>query len=307
MLSGFLALQVLQLGVGIFGVLHVGEEGAAINEADRQRMRTYHLLYLTHGALEFHSWPSEGRKIVDGVLADYDAESDRLDAMAGKLANEKFREAVTAVRAHWDGELKPLLLAFDPSNPQTALVALARFEAHVPGHVRRLNEVVNLLEQDAVEDARGLAIFQAVILGLTLLLGAVGLLMARHLVSLPLRRLINGAQAIAAGAYDRYVRILSRDELGELAETFNRMAGAISERTSQLNALNRMAVAVTSSLDLKEVLDQIMRRGIELTSSRHPVSPFTTGRRSASRNGSRRACRSTSVQNMSLPSRWSGR
>src|SRR3990172_12937867 len=119
LLTGFLVLQALQLGVGIFGVLHVGEEGAHINEAGRQRMRTYHLLYLTHEALEFRSWPSEGRKIVDGVLADYDAESDRLDALAGKSAKyEKFREAVTIARAHWDGELKPLLLAFDPSNPQ---------------------------------------------------------------------------------------------------------------------------------------------------------------------------------------------
>src|SRR3989304_893433 len=84
LLAGFLALQTLQLGVGIFGVLHVGEESAAINDAGRQRMRTYHLLYLTHEALEFHSWPSEGRKIVDDVLADYDAGSDRLDALAGK-------------------------------------------------------------------------------------------------------------------------------------------------------------------------------------------------------------------------------
>ena len=56
--------------------------------------------------------------------------------------------------------MKPLLLAFDPSNPQTAIATLARFEAQVPGHVRHLDEVVNLLEQDAAEDARRLAIFR---------------------------------------------------------------------------------------------------------------------------------------------------
>ena len=89
---------MLQLGIGIYGVLHIGEEGAAINEAGRQRMRTYRLLYLTHEALEFHSWPSEGRKIVDDVLANYDAESDRLDALAGKSAKyKKFRETIAAV------------------------------------------------------------------------------------------------------------------------------------------------------------------------------------------------------------------
>ena len=248
LLAGFLALQVLQLGIGIFGVLHVGEESAAINEAGRQRMRTYHLLYLTHEALEFHSWPSEGRKIVDGVLADYDAESDRLDALAGRSAKyKKFRETIAAVRVHWDGEIKPLLLAFDPSNPQAA-VALARFEAQVPGHVRHLDEVVNLLEQDAAEDARGLAIFQAVILGLTLLLGAAGFVMARYVVSLPLRQLIEATRSIASGAYDRRVTVSSRDELGELAGTFNRMAEAVRERNSHILGLKQYAEDIIASL-----------------------------------------------------------
>lgn len=249
LLAGFLALQVLQLGVGIYGVLHIGEEGAAINEAGRQRMRTYHLLYLTHEALEFHSWPSEGRKIVDSVLADYDAESDRLDVLAGRSAKyKKFREAITAVRAHWDGEVKPLLLVFDPSNPQTAIATLARFEAQVPGHVRHLDEVVNLLEQDAAEDARALAIFQTVILGLTLLLGAVGFVMARYVVSLPLRRLIEATRSIATGAYDRRVTVSSRDEIGELAGTFNRMAEAVRERNSHILGLKQYAEDILASL-----------------------------------------------------------
>jgi len=41
LLAGFLALQALQLGVGISGLLHIGEEAAGlVNEAGRQRYRT---------------------------------------------------------------------------------------------------------------------------------------------------------------------------------------------------------------------------------------------------------------------------
>ncbi|HLD14642.1 MAG TPA: HAMP domain-containing protein, partial [Burkholderiales bacterium] len=214
LLAGFLVLQALQLGIGIFGILHVGEESAAINEAGRQRMHTYHLLYLTHEALESRSWPSEGRKIVDGILADYDAESDRLEALAGKLEKYgKFREAVAVARTHWDGGMKPLLLAFDPADHQAATAIMARFEAQVPGHVRHLDEIVNLMERDAAEDARRLALFQAVLLGLTLLLGMIGFAMARYVVTLPLRRLTEGTRAIAAGAYDKRVTVTSHDEL----------------------------------------------------------------------------------------------
>jgi diguanylate cyclase (GGDEF)-like protein len=265
LLAGFLALQALQLGVGIYGILHIGEEGTAINEAGRQRMRVYQLLTLTHEALEFHSWPSEGRKIVDGVLADYDAETGRLDALAGASANEKFREAVTTARVHWGGEIKPLLLAFDPSNPQTALPILARFEAQVPGHVGYLEEVIGLLGLDSTEDARGLAIFQAVVLGLTLLLGVAGFVMARYVVTLPLRRLTEGTRSIAAGAYDKRIVISTHDELGELASTFNRMAAAVGEKTSRIVALNQIAVQLTSLQSLRELLDAIMRHGIMLT------------------------------------------
>lgn len=275
LLAGFLALQALQLGVGIYGILHIGEEGAALNEAGKQRMRTYQLLYLAHEAMEFRSWPSEGRKIVDGILADHDAESDRLDALADKSAKYKrFREAITAARAHWDGEMKPLLLTFDPSNPQAALATLARFEAQVPGHIRHLEEVMNLLAQDAAEDARGLAVFQAALLGLTLLLGAIGFAMSRYVVSLPLRRLTEGTRSIAAGAYDKRVAVSSHDELGELANTFNRMAAAVGEKTARIAALNDIAVKITSMRSLQEMLDEIMRQGAALTGAQAACIAF---------------------------------
>ncbi len=275
LLAGFLALQALQLGIGIFGVLHVGEESAAINESGRQRMRTYHLLYLTHEALESRSWPSEGRKIVDGILAEYDAESDRLDALAGKLTKyEKFREAVAVARAHWDGGMKPLLLAFDPADHQAATAIMARFEAQVPGHVRHLDEIINLMERDAAGDARKLALFQAVLLGLTLLFGMIGFAMARYVVTLPLRRLTEGTRAIAAGAYDKRVTVTSHDELGELAETFNRMAAAVGDKTMRIAALNDIAVRITSMQSLRDLLDEIMRRGVLLTGAQAAVIAF---------------------------------
>ncbi len=48
----------------------------------------------------------------------------------------------------------------------------------------------------------------------------------------------------------------------------------IHTKIDQLAALNRMAVAVTSSLDLKEVLDRIMRLGIGLTASKASCIAF---------------------------------
>lgn len=265
LLAGFLALQAFQLGIGIFGILHVGEESAAINEAGRQRMHIYKLLFLTHEALESSSWPSEGRAIMGDVIAAYDAECRRLHALVVKMVDNDFRDAVATVCSHWESELKRRLLAFDPSDPGPSLTTLALFEAHVPTHVRYLDEVVGWLERDINEDTRRLAVFQAIALGLTLLLGATGFVMAHYIVTLPLRRLTESAHAIAAGAYDRRVAVASSDELGELAGTFNLMAQAIGEKTSRIAALNDVAIRITSMQSLRDLMDEIMRQGMQLT------------------------------------------
>jgi len=275
LLAGFLALQALQLGIGIFGILHVGDVDSYFSKAGRQRMRTYQLLYLAHEALEYHSWPSEGRKIMDDVLADYDVTSDNLATLAATVArDEKLRDAVTLARTHWDGELKPLLLAYDPSNLQTGPATLAKFEALVPGHIRHLEAIVNLLDLHAAEEARDLAIFQAVILGLTLILGVAGFAMARFVVTRPLRRLIEATNAIASGAYDKRVTVASHDEIGEMARTFNRMAEAVGEKTTRIAVLNDVAVQFTSMRTLQELLDEIMLRGMQLTGAQAACIAF---------------------------------
>lgn len=50
----------------------------------------------------------------------------------------------------------------------------------------------------------------------------------------PLRRLIKGARAIGNGDYDQHIEITSKDEIGKLGETFNKMAYAIADSNNQL-------------------------------------------------------------------------
>ena len=72
-----------------------------------------------------------------------------------------------------------------------------------------------------------------VIAGLALLLAAVvALLLARGFLA-PLRRVAQGTQALAAGHYESRVPVASRDELGQLAQDFNRLAEAL-QKTEQM-------------------------------------------------------------------------
>ena len=61
---------------------------------------------------------------------------------------------------------------------------------------------------------------------------ALGLLIFRHIIA-PVRAVTTAAQHIAAGQLDQRVPVTSRDEIGQLAETFNQMADEL-DRDQQL-------------------------------------------------------------------------
>ena len=59
-----------------------------------------------------------------------------------------------------------------------------------------------------------------------------------------------------------------------MAEKIEQHERAIGERSSQLNALNQIAIVITSSLSLQNILDEIMRRGIALTGAKASCIAF---------------------------------
>ncbi len=119
------------------------------------------------------------------------------------------------------------------------------------------------------------------ILGMGILALGAGLALAawqaRSIIR-PVGDLVRGAQEIAAGTLDSRIGVASGDELGQLGEAFNRMAGQLQEsyanleqriadRTlelarsvEELKALGEVGRAVSSTLDLERVLTTIVSR-----------------------------------------------
>src|SRR5262249_56583972 len=58
-------------------------------------------------------------------------------------------------------------------------------------------------------------------------------LLARRM-TLPLQELTAGAERLAAGGYGHKVYVAGRDEVGQLARTFNHMSGRLAEQFAQL-------------------------------------------------------------------------
>jgi len=108
-----------------------------------------------------------------------------------------------------------------------------------------------------------------------------GVLFARHMV-VPIRALQFGAQQLEASDFGHRIEVRTGDEIADLADHFNRMAGQlresytrleqkVEERTrelaqsvSELKALEEIGRAVASSLDIKSVLATIVTRAVQL-------------------------------------------
>jgi class 3 adenylate cyclase/HAMP domain-containing protein len=109
-----------------------------------------------------------------------------------------------------------------------------------------------------------------------------GTLLARRML-VPITALSTGARRLGAGDFSHRIDVHTKDELQELADQFNNMAGQlhetytgleskVEERTrdlaqsvNELKVLEEVGRAVASSLDLNAVLPTVAARALEIT------------------------------------------
>jgi len=123
----------------------------------------------------------------------------------------------------------------------------------------------------------------ALLIGLGLVVAIIaGTIMARHML-VPITALQAGARRLGAGDFGHRIEVKTSDELEELANQFNGMAGQLAETYSdleekveertrdlaqsinELKVLEEVGRAVASSLDLNAVLPTVAARALEIT------------------------------------------
>jgi class 3 adenylate cyclase/HAMP domain-containing protein len=123
----------------------------------------------------------------------------------------------------------------------------------------------------------------ALLIGLGLVVAILaGTLLARRML-IPITALRTGARRLGAGDFSLRIDVHTKDELEELADQFNSMAGQLKETYSvletkveertrdlaqsinELKVLEEVGRAVSSSLDLNAVLPTVAARALEIT------------------------------------------
>ncbi len=212
--AGFLVLSLVAVGATLWTSWNLQGGAAAVNEAGRLRMLSYKLA-LSSASQQRQRMAADARQL-----------QDSLDLLRrGDAARPLFvpwdatiRARYARVQATW-ATLRPRWL--------DAPAARAPTRAQVDAFVASIDALVMSIERrldfwNTMLHTAQLALAGLVLLG-TMLMFVAGFL----LVLDPVGRLSRGVTALARGDYAARVDVGTTDELGELAQAFNRMAGQL--------------------------------------------------------------------------------
>ena len=127
----------------------------------------------------------------------------------------------------------------------------------------------------ALADLKRLHEYALLLLGLGLLIGAIIIFWVSRRITRPLQQLRKDVEKVRHGRLDHRTEIQTGDEIEELAADFNRMTEAlqnsyatleqkVQRRTQEISALHEVTTTINESLELDQVLDQVIKKITEI-------------------------------------------
>ena len=248
-LGGALALIACLaiLGMASSGIIaeSVQGSGEAINLAGSLRMQAYKMTSLAQLS-ERGDRSKQLRKEVaafENKLAD-----TRITALLPAQTGTPLTQSYARVQMRWQ-QIKPVFLMVTEKGTLTQEVS-AVLADDIESFVVDINNLVKQIEQDTEAKIRVLRMVLGAALLMTLLVGALTLLLARNDLILPLRNLLSFAANVGRGNLAARTEHTGNDELGRLGQAFNHMAedlsrlyqnleGRVEEKTAELTIANR--------------------------------------------------------------------
>jgi signal transduction histidine kinase/putative methionine-R-sulfoxide reductase with GAF domain len=158
-----------------------------------------------------------------------------------------------------------------PAEEGTGITGQTVLSTYAPVHGLRWAVVLTEPVDNALADLAGMQRYAILLLGIGLVIGSIVIVWASNRITEPIRELHRGVEIIRLGNLDHRVEIESADEIEQLANEFNEMAGElksshamleqrVEERTRELAALSDVTATINRSLELESVLEEVMQK-----------------------------------------------
>lgn len=240
---------------------------AAINEAGRERMRSYRIAYLLERQVA--SPEAQLQQVIEQEMRSF--ESGLLELSQGNPQRPLFLPKEPEVRsrmAHltrsWQSNIKPQITKILSSRRQVEQqVALQSYRPMLENYVASINNLVSLLERSNAKSTLYLRSLQVVLMLLALAGTILLVYLFMRMVVRPVTQLREGMQRMTGADFAVRLPVDSQDELGELALGFNRMADElqdlyatleqrVEDKTRSIEAKNRELATLDKEMAISE-------------------------------------------------------
>jgi two-component system nitrate/nitrite sensor histidine kinase NarX len=244
-LLGFLVVALIAIGATLYLSWQLEGSSAAINETGSVRMQTYRLTLLVSRFIH-EGGDANGRADVMrqvGLIDNTFATVRNGDPQRPLLLppSDDIQEAFDHTEQAWRSTLRPMAIAL----VQGDLAADKRvpFYAKADVFVSNVNDLVHLIEHDSELRTAWLRSSQLALVALALGGTVLVIYLMFLLIVEPVSRLQVGIQRMTAKDFTARLPVETRDEFGQLAGSFNRMADRLQDLYGSLEERVRSKTA----------------------------------------------------------------
>jgi nitrate/nitrite-specific signal transduction histidine kinase len=263
----YFVVALVAIGSTLFVSWRLEGGAAAINDAGSERMRSYHIAFLL--AQQVQQPSGKLQKDIEANVAQFEKVLNDLEQGDPRRPlslpkDDDVRAQMVKLRKDWQADIKPRIARIldTPQRSEQDRI-LAEYRPAVEDFVDSVNELVIMVERSNARATTLLRSFQIGLVSLAL----IGTVLLVHLFSLmvvrPVTRLREGIQRMGRADFDVRLPVTSGDELGELADGFNRMADQlqdiyatleerVEEKTRSIELKNRELAALDKEMAISE-------------------------------------------------------
>ncbi len=295
LLMFYFLMALVAIGSTLFVSWRLEGSAAAINEAGKERMRSYRIAFL----LAQQPINSDQRKNIEKEIDLF--ERTLIELKNGNPQRPLFLPKdpetiaqITHLHSDWNNVIKPGIHSILNASPQSLQQRLlTEYHPTLESFVSGIDKLVVLVEEN---NAHATALLRSFQIGLVVI-ALLGTILLDYIFSLllvrPVKRLNHGLQSMGKADFSVRLPIVGSDELSELAQGFNQMAEKlqniystmeqrIAEKTERVEVKNRelgtlyeIAAYLNSSTTAEPLCDRVLEKMVALFGSNGGVIRLT--------------------------------
>lgn len=240
---------------------------AAINDAGRERMRSYRIAYLLEQQVRQPS--AQLRNDIEHEVVLFEKTLSELEQGNPERPlflpkDDDVGAKMMQLRQSWQTTINPhITQILNETNFTEQQARLEMYRPMLEQFVAGINDLVSMVEHSNARATALLRFLQITLVSLALIGTVLLVYLFSHMVVRPVTRLREGIQRMATADFDVRLPVTSQDELGELAGGFNRMADQlqdiyatleqrVEDKTRSIEAKNRELAALDKEMAVSE-------------------------------------------------------